>query len=137
MKELIEEIKKSPKGKAILFFIFYTLFFLIVICTLNFGQKDYTKASDYDKGTAITHLSKSLLENNYSFTYSITLDDNVYHYVGKKKENFEAFQYLNKNYYRNGNDFYVEEGTWIKCENPYIYSEFLDTKNIDKLIRTR
>ena len=134
MKELLKEIQENPKGKAISFFIFYTFFFLIVICILFFGKKDYTKPSDYEKGNATSYLSKTLLEDNYSFIYIITLDDQVYQYQGKKKDNFEYFQYLNKNYYRNGNDFYVEDGSWIKSENPYLFSEFLDTKNINKLI---
>ncbi len=134
MEELLKEIQNNPKGKAILFFIFYAFFFLIIVCVLLFGKRDYTRASDYERGNATIYSSKTLLENNYSFTYSITLDDKVYYYEGMKRDNYESFQYLGKNYYRDGNDFYVEDGTWFKCENPYLYSEFLDTKNIDKLI---
>ena len=134
MKELLKEIQNNPKGKAILFFIFYAFFFLIIVCVLFFEKRDYAIASDYERGNATIYSSKSLLEDNYSFTYSITLDDKVYYYEGIKKDNYESFQYLGKNYYRVGNDFYVEDGTWFKCENPYLYSEFLDIKNIDKLI---
>lgn len=134
MKDLLKEVQNNPKGKAILFFIFYAFFFLIIICILFFGKRDYTKASDYERGNATIYSSKSLLENNYSFIYSIILDDKVYYYEGKKKDNYESFQYLDKNYYRNGNDFYVEDGTWVKTENPYLYSEFLDTQNINNLI---
>lgn len=134
MKDLLKEVQNNPKGKAILFFIFYAFFFLIIICILFFGKRDYTKASDYERGNATIYSSKSLLENNYSFIYSIILDDKVYYYKGKKKDNYESFQYLDKNYYRNGNDFYVEDGTWVKTENPYLYSEFLDTQNINNLI---
>ena len=134
MKEIIKEIQENPKGKAILFFLFYIIFFLIVICILFFGKRDYTKPSDYEKGNSNIYSVENLLEGNYSFIYTITLDDKVYEYHGKKKDDFESFQYLNKNYYRNGNEFYIEDGAWVKCENPYLYSEFLDTKNINKLV---
>ena len=134
MKDLIKEIQENPKGKAIWFFIFYAFFFLIIVCILFFGKKDYTIAEDYERGIATDYSSKLLLGDNYSFTYTITLDDKIYQYQGKKMKNVESFQYTNKNYYRVGDDFYVEDEIWSKCESPYLYSEFLNSNNIELLI---
>ncbi len=134
MKDLIKEIQENPKGKAIWFFIFYAFFFLIIVCILFFGKKDYTTAEDYERGIATDYSSKLLLGDNYSFTYTITLDDKIYQYQGKKMKNVESFQYMNKNYYRVGDDFYVENEIWSKCESPYLYSEFLNSNNIELLI---
>lgn len=134
IKDLLKIIQESPKKKAIVFFSFYIIFFLIVLSILLFGKKDYTKAVDYEKGSATIYSANSLLKNNYAFIYTITIDDKVYQYNGKKSEDSELFKYLEKNYYRSGNDFYVFNEVWTKCENPYVYLEFLDFNNINHLM---
>lgn len=134
MKDLIKLIRENPKGKAFLFFIFYGIFFLVIICVLFFGKSDYTKPEEYEKGTPNDYSSLFSVDDNYAFIYTISLDDNVYYYKGQKNGDAELFQYAEKNYYKLGNDFYVYDGIWTKCENPYIYSQFLDVKNIDAFL---
>ena len=51
MKELfknIKELSKTTKGKAILFFGFYFVFFIIIMIIASFGCRIYTKSSDYE-----------------------------------------------------------------------------------------
>ena len=73
--EIIKELKKTSKGKAILFFGGYLIFFIVVILFVKFSTRSTTLPSDYEKGKSSgKEISiDKLVENNYLFTYKIVL----------------------------------------------------------------
>ena len=133
--EKIKEISKDPKGKAILFFAFYVVFFAIVFLFINLSGSKLTYGDDYEKSYSsyIFNLD-NIFSDNYAFKYNINLDNNTYTYIGAKKDEVESINYNNLDYYRNGNTFLVKKDTWTNSNSPYIYSEYFDTLNIKKIL---
>lgn len=137
MKDKIKQIKeiiKDPKKKAILFFCFYSVFFLVIILLLRFGDRSITKSSDYEKGNSPTFDIQSILEDNYLYGYTITLDGVKYEYYGEKVGNTEYFEFAGKAYYKDGDKFFVKDNQWSECESPYVFSDFLDTEKLYSLL---
>lgn len=130
----IKEIIKDPKKKAILFFGFYFVFFLVIILLLRFGDRSITRASDYEKGVSLTFDIQNIMENNYLYGYTITLDGVKFEYYGEKNGNVEYFEFAGKAYYTDGDKFYVKDTQWLECESPYLFSDFLDTRKLYTLL---
>lgn len=137
MKKLIENIKKfknTKYGGPVLFFGFYFIFFLVIILVIVFyGKKDYL-LKEYEKGVP-SYKNVKVYSGNYRFDYKINLDGNYYNYYGKKNMDVESFKYNNADYYRAGNDFFTNNGTWIKCDNPYVFSELIEFKNVNNILK--
>ncbi len=131
----IKEIKEKPHGKSILFFGFYLIFFLVIICVARLGGRNSTKVTDYEKGNPLTFHIGAVLQNNYSFDYQIYVDDQVYSYQGKRKDKESSFSFQGKEYYCNEDHYFVKEETWIKSDNPYLYPSFLDIEKFSSLIQ--
>jgi hypothetical protein len=140
MKEFIKKIKEmynDPKGRGILFFGFYFIFFVGVILLVRFGSRNPVITTEYEKGNSNSNYSydiTGIAGDNYTFTYTISLDGVNYIYSGSKYNDLEEFIYNNKNYFRNGDNYFVNNSLWIKSDNPYIYSDFLDYDNICDMI---
>ncbi len=136
MKKIIEDYKKirsTPRGRALLFFGFYFVFFLVlIICLKNSPGNNDNNESIVNNNTPYS--VESLKSDNYHFQYTIYLDNVKYIFDGKRNGLAEEFTYLNKNYYYNGDNYFVKEDTWLKTSNPYLYPEFLDRNNIIELI---
>lgn len=135
MKEKIKKLKEfaqDSKGKAILFFGFYFFFFIILIVITRFANTFHrTNPTDYEKGRSYSIEVDALLQNNYHFSYTISQDDVKYEYVGDKcSSDQEMFSFLEDSYYHKGDAFYQESRSWSECDNPYLYSEFLDISNV-------
>lgn len=127
---VIKKLRKTEKGKAILFFGFYFFFFLFIaiIARINPG---YNGTSDVNNETS-SNISFSLIEQaNYSFNYSINVDGVIYNYIGNRNNNSELFTLNGVNYYKIDDDYYTNaSGNWLMTQNPYVFKEFL---NIDKI----
>ena len=135
LKDKIKEMSKDTKGKAVLFFGFYIVFFAGVFLFINLTDSKLTYGDDYERSTvSYTFNLDNIFKENYSFTYDITLDNNFYSYFGAKKEEVESFKYNNYDYYRNGNNYYLKNEDWILVDNPYVYSEFLNNKSIKSIL---
>ena len=132
--ENINEMKKNPKGKALLFFGFYLLFFIIVIVFLRTGTRNYTRAEDYERGNPYTFHIDKLLKSNYMFVHTITLDGVKNEYYGQRYDNTEMLEYKDKRYYSDGNNYYVNSGIWTKCDSPYLYKDFFDITKLFTLV---
>ena len=133
--ELVKELKKTNRGKAILFFSGYLIFFIFVFLILMFGEKSTTSPSDYEKGKSSSVSMSNILSDNYLFTYKINLDGNEYIFSGKRNKGIELFQANNKEYYRNGDSFFVKNGDlWIKSDNPYAFNNFIDSSKISSIL---
>ena len=70
------------------------------------------------------------------FDYKINLDGVMHDYYGRKRENVELFKYNNVDYYINGSDVFSNKGTWVKSENPYIFSEFIKLENLNLIMNS-
>lgn len=139
MKKILEKIKElnsTAKGKAILFFAFYLIFFLIVVLVSRLGTRTPLAGSgDYEPGNGnVTFYVDKILNNNYIYGYTVSLDGVKYEYYGQKYENTELFKFNNRQYYRTGNDFYVKNTVWEKVPNPYLFAEFFDINQISKVM---
>ena len=135
--ELIKELRKTSKGKAILFFGGYLIFFIIVILFVKFSTRSTTLPSDYEKGkSGSKELSiDKLVANNYLFTYKIVLDGKEYVYNGKRNKFTELFQFNDKTYYKNDETYFGKNNEiWVKVDNPYIFNDFIDSSKIVSII---
>ena len=133
----IKEMSKDPKGKAILFFGFYLLFFVIVILFVRTSSRHLTKMDDYEKGTDIVLTQiRSLYENqNYAYQYIVTTDDQVEEFDGERYFSNEIIHYNNDTYLRDKDDYFKWNGEkWIPDRNPKSYSNLSDPAFISWLI---
>ena len=133
--EMIKELKKNTKSKALLFFGFYFVFFIIVIMLIRLGPKSGLK--NYEKNNNPNYFSFGVLNSrNYHFNYNVNLDGNKYIYVGDKYSYSELFEYNDKKYYRENDVYYVLDNTWNKCDMPYINDLLVNSDNLIELIRS-
>lgn len=132
--ENIQELKKNPKGNAIIFFLFYFVFFVILFLVIKGTGNKNSLLQEYEKGNTSIFDNNGILSNNYMFDYKIKLDGIVHDYYGKRKDTVETFKYNNIDYYKNDKDFFSNNGTWVKCETPYLFSEILDIGNMNTIM---
>lgn len=128
-------MKDDPKGRAILFFGFYFVFFTAVIIFLRSSDG---KVSSYDSNVVDENplaFEVDSFEKNYHFHYTVTVDSDSYLYDGIRNGSREQFSFQNKKYYYDGSTYFVYRDAWVKDENPYLYSEFLNFDNIVELLR--
>ena len=134
IKELIKGLEENPRGKSVMFFAFYFVFFLILIVTLRFGDRKSYNSSDYESGIPYSFSLDKVLKKNYSFFYNIKLDEEENIYTGKRLKKKMSFSYKDKNYYYNGKKFFIKEKELLEIENPILFFELLDEDNLNKMI---
>ena len=131
LKDLKSDKEDNQKSRMILFFGFYFIFFAIVICLIVFGGNRQYLTQEYEKGQPSIGNG---LGDSFSYTYHIQVDDLSYDYVGEQTGNFQLFTFQEKEYFFNGEKYYLKEETWNECENPYLYREFYDIETFVKII---
>ena len=128
MKTLLD-LRKTPRGRAILFFGAYFFFFLLLIIISRFGNRTSNyKYDDFEKNKVSFD---SIANNNYNFTYSVFLDDMKYIFTGERNGDITKINYLDNVYYKI-NDNYYDSNNMI-VDNPIIFSLFLDNNNYDNI----
>lgn len=134
--ERIQEINKTAKGKAVLFFAFYIVFFLVVVLVCRLGSgTTIASGNDYEPGNGnVTLYIDNILKNNYIYSYTVTLDGVKSEYYGQRYDDMELFEFRNKSYYREGNRFYVKNSLWVEGTNPYLFPKFKDIGELSKII---
>lgn len=133
VKVLYETIQKSSRKNAILFFTFYFFFFLFLLISLSGKKGDYRRGQ-YESGNQSFFSLNELLNKNYEFSYEVVLDNNNYLYTGKKYNDKELFTFQEKEYYKEGDIFYVKENIWNKVDNPMQFFNFINEDNIANLL---
>ena len=134
-KNKFEEFKKNPKLKAILFFSFYFVFFLIIILSLRFGDRHNIYSTEYEKGEVKNFKIDGIASKNFMFNYTINIDGVKHEYYGEKINDDEYFGYNDITYYKKNGLYYVKNGEeWVQCENPFVFSELLDIDSIMTLL---
>lgn len=131
IKDFISEIKKDPRKKALAFFAFYFVFFLILVITIRLGNTTTNMKSEETQNYSL----KEITNGNYHFVYTINIDNKKFTYDGDKLNSKEKFIYTNEEikeeFYRNNDLFLVNNNNeWIKTENPYVMKEFLNIEQI-------
>ena len=137
MKELFENIKelsKTTKGKAILFFGFYFVFFIIIMIIARFGSRNYTKPSDYEKGKSGTFYINDIVDKNYGFTYQVSLDNVKYTYTGTRNSNNTLFDYNGNNYFSSDDKYFINNSIWSKCDNPIMFYNFINPSKLTSIL---
>ncbi len=131
--EKIKELEKNPRGKAILFFAFYLLFFIIVIVFTRLGARNILSNYNYDSGDKF-NLAR-IEEDNYKYLYEVKLDDVVYSLDGKKDGIKEEFSFMNNNYYKRENEYFIlSNGIYEESAEPTTFSYFFDINNLKDLL---
>ena len=138
-KDLIDKLKSTPRGQALLFFGGYFFFFLFIIVAVRLMGGGSTVGKEYDEAKGYSFSVVNITDANYSFEHSVLLDGNNNGYKGTKKNSEERFVLSNNlgtyDYYRKGIDFFNNKsGLWIKSDTPYLFSEFFNIDNINHLI---
>ncbi len=134
MKNFINNIKELKNGNAILFFGFYLLFFIAIFLLIRFGGGKNNLNKKYEPGDKGLYDSKKVLLNNYFFDYKIKLDGKNYNYYGKRNGNDEKFKYNSHDYYKNNDSFFMDNGAWVRVENPYKFYEFINHEKSGALL---
>ncbi len=120
-----EKFRKSPQGKAILFFGFY-LFFFVLIFIYAHTNRGTRSTAEYEKGNPYQFEIKSILNENYHYMYTIIVDGEKFFYEGDRTGKREFFTYQDHEYYREDETYYRKDEEWKEVENPYSYYSFLD-----------
>ena len=133
--ETIKELKKTSRGKALLFFAGYLVFFIIIIIIFSVSKKMPISNYNYDSGEKHNFSFLEIENDNYKYNYEIVIDGNIYLFTGQRYKDTEMFTINNKEFYKiNDNYFTLENGLWIKSNNPNNFSYFTEIDNIQKLI---
>lgn len=130
----IKQLMKTARGRALLFFGAYLLFFIgIAIIARTGGSSNGTV---YNTGESLKFSFSNIENKNYKFTYEIILDDVSYLYAGERTLNNERFVYNNlMEYYSAQNVYFVNNsGIWVNISNPYEFKEFMDIDNISSFV---
>lgn len=137
--EWVKEFLKTPRGKGVLFFGIYFIFFLILFIIGRTSTPHPMVKEDYERGRAYSFSLIQIKSNNYSFDYQITIDDISSSYKGTRNGDSEMFVYsangVDTSYYRNEDHYLVNQNNvWLKADNPYSYQEFLNAAYYDDMI---
>lgn len=135
MKELIEIIKqlrKTDRGKAILFFIisFFFFLFIMIYSRVIINKNEKYQLEHNQQKNEIT----KLLNKNYSYTYTIKKDNKIQIYNGKINKDLEEYikieNSINYNYFRNKDKLYIfNNNKWNIVEK----DELLNLTEIEKV----
>lgn len=132
--EIFKELKKTPRGKAILFFGGYLIFFLVLTVLIRVSGNNYNSDSSIIDNRELFSVS-DIRDNNYKFTYTVKLDGVDYIYTGTRNNNRILFKFNNLDYFVDGNKFYVNNnGTWTESDNPIMFKEFFYGENTSKIL---
>lgn len=129
--KLIKELRKTPRGKGILFFSFYLVFFLVIAIVARIVPSKPITAEDTKDDDFIS--IKEVNGYNYNYKYTIALDNNNILVNGKKNNDKEEFTYtlngIDFNYYKSGTLYYSNN---LEVDRP-LYLDIID--NIDLLLK--
>jgi len=134
-----KQLSSTKRGRAILFFGMYIIFFLVLAVVARIGGVKDMIGTGYEKGNYNTFSIDNITSNNYHFRYTVVIDDKNYVYEGDRYQDSEVFtfrdHFSDKQFYKNKSDFYLKvNDLYIKNENPYVYYDFMDITTISKIM---
>ncbi len=134
MKDFSEFVH-TPRGKAVIFFGIYFVFFLaLIILARVSGSGPVLGSTDLQLDSYSANFS-AVSNGNYNFNYQFVVDGVTSTYTGSHYEKKALFTDGVVNYYQD-NDLYMKEqaGLWIKCDVPYPFSDFVDVEIMKNLV---
>lgn len=128
MKEKLFAIWKNKRARASILFFSYLLFFAFVFLLLGSSSKKMGQDPFY---------LNAILQNNYSFSYTISINDQNFSYDGDRYGEKSTFLDQGQNqYYTIQDSFYqVINDKLVLFDHPYLYDEFLDIHSVEKLLK--
>ena len=135
VKGTVKELRKTERGKAILFLGIYFIFFVLLFLIINLGVENTTLPEDYELSTTDKYLVDRILKENYFFNYTIYVDGTTAIYNGQKNGDMELFAFNGINYYYNGDSYFVNSNDqWTLTTDPYIFKDFIDFERLGEVI---
>lgn len=125
---------KTPRGRAIMFFGIYFVFFAVILMLAR-GNRGDVIGTGYEPGRPYSFNMSLLQAGNFHFKYTYQLDQTTLIYEGDRNVDRQVFSDGGRKFFAN-KDNYLEQkdGLWVKVEKPYLLSEYLDVSTISKLI---
>ena len=143
-KKVVNNLLKSERGRAILFFLFYFVFFLVIILMARTNLSNNKKNNTKNKSTTSIKADydlKKLEEGNYRFTREETRNSIKTIFTGEANGGRSSFLMTNdtaiKNFF-SYNDIYLEKenNSYKVSVNPYLYPRLNDYSTIKKILDT-
>ena len=132
-KEVINLIK-TPRGKAVLFFGIYVVFFIVLAIVSRIRGSGDIIGSKVNI-TPYSYNLSSISSNNYYFQYQYQIDERMLSFTGARNGDKSLFSDGIISYYQNDTLFIRhQDGIWIKCDTPYIFPFLLDSSVMQELI---
>ena len=129
------EFIKTPKGKALLFFGIYLIFFVCLSIFSHVGERLPVLGSTDLNLDQPKYNIEAIKDDNYSFSYQYNVDGNIYNYHGEEMNHKARFSDGVTNYYKSSDIFMREQdGIWIKCDAPYMLPRITESSVIEELL---
>ena len=133
---------RDPKNKPVLFFGFYFVLFVCLAVLFRIAPSTTTPKTNLKAKPKSSHYYNlgKLEDANYHFKYYYNIDGAVANFEGDRNGVRQLFirNYNNTidNFYGYRNLFMINSNNdWIKSDNPYLYSEFLEVDVIREILK--
>lgn len=134
-KDKVIEFIHTPRGKAVLFFGIYFVFFIVLAMVAHIGGQGNVIGSTDLKFEPFSYDLSSIEEGNYRLRYQYLIDQVSTTYSGKHYDNRALFSDGVTHFYQEGDLFMKEQdGIWIKCDDIYPLSSLTDVSVMTDLI---
>lgn len=128
-----KEFRKMPNSNAIMFFGFYIIFFIILFIIIGVKGDKNSLFQEYEKGNKNIFNNNGVISKNYFYDYKIYLNGVLYDYYGRRNKDSETFKFNNNDYYRDGDNYYINNGELVECSNPYVFYEVINVDNFESI----
>ena len=127
--EGIKNLSKSSRGKAILFFLFYVIFFIIIISMLRGSYNESPNYNDNESNINAYYKLDGIENGNYHFTREENINGEITNFTGDKSDDkIEGVMASNNTFY---NYFIYDNINLIKTTDKYeVTSELYHFNNI-------
>ena len=130
-----KEFIKTPRGKAVMFFGAYLLFFIFIAIFARTGGTSNVNRK-YETGSPLRFNINSILNNNFKYTYNVNVDgvSTIYSGSSTKLNSLFKVNELTEYYFNGSNYFTSTNGVWLNISNPIMHYKFMDTSIIKSLL---
>lgn len=125
---------KTPRGKAVLFFGIYFIFFIgLAIFSRVAGTGN--SITPQLSVSPYTYSLEQIANHNYHYQYQYLIDGSTITFEGDRNNNKSLFSDGVISYYQKDDLFMKsQDGLWIKCDNPYIFPLLIDDSVLNTII---
>ena len=136
--ETIKKLWQTPRGRGILFFAIYFIFFALLIMGMRSSatMKQNNSNNTTENKTNFTYHLDGIENANYYFTVTENRDSSVISYNGSRNgDRMEILSSTNQEYFLYG-DLALEKvnETFVASINPFLYPTLLHYDTIEKIL---